>query len=656
MVMAFLGVGFYAGLVATSPDMLDSLDKYVDTSNLYDVSIVSTLGLTDEDVDKVKEIEGIENVYAVQSKDSIAKIDDKESACKVIEYNENVNVPAIIAGRNIENENECLLDKAIVRTGHGLEQYIGKKILLENDDKNSDDNDVFSVKEFEIVGIVESPMYISGERENTSIGNGSISYYIMVKDNVINMDYYTGIYATVNGAKDTVTNSQEYLDDIVSGMAIPQIFSQATELGLQYSSYGDIRVTINDNLVISSITLPNVKLKEQSKSDPMKYDYIETNFVMHYYYKKLNNEWKLYYLYGEDTDDVGEYFNEIETTESKTMAIAPSYQSQLSKIYSFEKLDKMTEEKLNNIYNSNVNNVVFLNGYYNNSVIASANGFFINNGLIVTTWNFLEKALINGQYITIKGNNISYEVEGIVTANPDTDVAVIKVKNSNNSSIKLGDYKATNVEDPAIIISSKSGTGVMVQTGIVISNEDYIQTSIPLSTVDEGSPLFNQRGDVIGINTSKSTNTSISIAMNSEVLKEIQNKFKSLSFDKIETISFNELKEKYYYVKYNSENIKNSIPKGKWKTYSKIGNIEDTIKLELVKASYKDGIVSLRYKNSISQYINSMQLATDFKSKLISDGYEQVVNSSSKSIYKNKKYQVIIMDEFDYLIVVMVKL
>lgn len=452
------------------------------------------------------------------------------------------------------------------------------------------------------------------------------------------------------------TNSQEYLDDIVSGMAIPQIFSQATELGLQYSSYGDIRVTINDNLVISSITLPNVKLKEQSKSNPMKYDYIETNFVMHYYYKKLNNEWKLYYLYGEDTDDVGEYFNEIETTESKTMAIAPSYQSQLSKIYSFEKLDKMTEEKLNNIYNSNVNNVVFLNGYYNNSVIASANGFFINNGLIVTTWNFLEKALINGQYITIKGNNISYEVEGIVTANPDTDVAVIKVKNSNNSSIKLGDYKATNVEDPAIIISSKSGTGVMVQTGIVISNEDYIQTSIPLSTVDEGSPLFNQRGDVIGINTSKSTNTSISIAMNSEVLKEIQNKFKSLSFDKIETISFNELKEKYYYVKYNSENIKNSIPKGKWKTYSKIGNIEDTIKLELVKASYKDGIVSLRYKNSISQYINSMQLATDFKSKLISDGYEQVVNSSSKSIYKNKKYQVIIMDEFDYLIVVMVKL
>ena len=74
MVMAFLGVGFYAGLVATSPDMLDSLDKYVDTSNLYDVSIVSTLGLTDEDVDKVKEIEGIEMYMLYKAKIQLQKL------------------------------------------------------------------------------------------------------------------------------------------------------------------------------------------------------------------------------------------------------------------------------------------------------------------------------------------------------------------------------------------------------------------------------------------------------------------------------------------------------------------------------------------------------------------------------------------------------
>lgn len=451
-------------------------------------------------------------------------------------------------------------------------------------------------------------------------------------------------------------NSQEYFDDAVSGMAIPQIFNQATELGILYSSYGDIRVTINDDVIISSITLPNVKSKVQSKTDPMKYDYVVTNYVMHYYYKKLNEQWKLYYLYGEDTDDINEYFKEIETTESKTMAIAPSYQSQLSTIYSFDKLEKMSQDELNSIYNSNVNNVVFLNSYYNNSVVASANGFFINNGLVVTTWNFLEKALINAQYITVKGNNTVFEVEGIVTANPETDVAVIKVKNVNDTFVKLGNYKSANIEDPAIVISSKLGTGVMVQTGIVISNKDYLQTSIPLSNTDEGSPLFNQNGEVIGINTSKSTSASISIAVNSGVLEEIQNKFNSISEDKLETITFEKLKEKYYYVKFNKENIKNSIPKRKWKIFSKIGKVEEKIKLELIKASYKDGIVSLRYKNGISKYISGMQLAADFRDQLVKDGYEEILSTTSKAVYKNKKYQVIIMDEFDYLIVVMVKL
>ena len=215
LVMAFLGVGFFAGLVATSPDMLDSLDKYADSSNLYDINIISTLGLTDDDITALQALDGVENAYGIQTKDSISKIDDKESICKVIEYNENVNTPVIVAGRNIENENECLIDPAVVRTGKGVEEYIGKKIILENDDLDSNDNSIFTQKEFEIVGIAETPVYISDERGNTSIGNGTVSFYIFTKD-VINMDYYTGVYVTAKGAKETVTNSDEYLSIINS--------------------------------------------------------------------------------------------------------------------------------------------------------------------------------------------------------------------------------------------------------------------------------------------------------------------------------------------------------------------------------------------------------------------------------------------------------
>ena len=215
LVMAFLGVGFFAGLVATSPDMLDSLDKYADSSNLYDINIMSTLGLTDDDITALQALDRVENAYGIQTKDSISKIDDKESICKVIEYNENVNTPVIVAGRNIENENECLIDPAVVRTGEGAERYIGKKIVLENNDLDSDDKPIFTKKEFEIVGIAETPIYISSERGNTNIGNGTVSFYIFTKD-VINMDYYTGVYVTTKDAKETVTNSDEYLSIINS--------------------------------------------------------------------------------------------------------------------------------------------------------------------------------------------------------------------------------------------------------------------------------------------------------------------------------------------------------------------------------------------------------------------------------------------------------
>ena len=245
LVMAFLGVGFFSGLVATSPDMLDSLDKYADSSNLYDINIMSTLGLTDDDITALQALDRVENAYGIQTKDSISKIDDKESICKVIEYNEKVNTPVIVAGRNIENENECLIDPAVVRTGEGAERYIGKKIVLENNDLDSDDKPIFTKKEFEIVGIAETPVYISNERGNTSIGNGTVSFYIFTKD-VINMDYYTSVYVTAKGAKETVTNSDEYLSIINSVTSEIEVIKGARENARYQSLVDEATAKVND--------------------------------------------------------------------------------------------------------------------------------------------------------------------------------------------------------------------------------------------------------------------------------------------------------------------------------------------------------------------------------------------------------------------------
>lgn len=210
LVMAFLGVGFYSGLVASSPDILDSLDHYVKDNKMYDVKVISTMGLDDNDIDAIKETGEFDSVYGIKSKDTLVKMNDKESVCKVIEYNENINKVTIIEGRMPEKDDECLLDKGYAFR-EDASSYLGQTISLENDDKDEEGNLIFKQKEFKVVGIVESPLYISSERGTSSIGSGTVSFYIYTRPNIINIDYYTEICTSVKNANLSITNSDEYL-------------------------------------------------------------------------------------------------------------------------------------------------------------------------------------------------------------------------------------------------------------------------------------------------------------------------------------------------------------------------------------------------------------------------------------------------------------
>lgn len=508
----------------------------------------------------------------------------------------------------------------------------------------------------EITALSKKVTYLllgQGDMTNES----SLEYYER-RNKYLELKYAPEIPKDPNSYSGYDETSQEYKDSILSDFAIPQMFSQLDELNITYNSIGAIRVGVVDDYVISMVSLPDATLKQENSEEPMKYDTVKTNLIMYYYFKKLNDEYKLYYLFGEGTDDLSQYFGSIEDNENtKNLVIAKNNDTKLREIYDFSKADSLDENKLNQIYSSNSKNILILSAYYNTSLVASANGVLISDGLVVTTWNFLEKALINSQFFAIKDNEgNSYQIDGIVTANPETDLVVIKLKDKVTATTTLGNIDNVNINDAVMTISSKSGVGLSLQTGIVTSKDGYIQSAIPLTETDEGSPLYNDAGQLIGINTAKAVNTSVSLAIDVNALEEIKNKIGSKEFDSIKTVSFNELKEKYYYTNYNEEKIVNSISDTKWQTFKKIGDIENNIKLELVKASYDNNVVSLRYKNGISKYINSMQLASSFKEELINTGYRETLNSSTKCIYVSNDYKVMIMDEFDYLIIVMVKL
>ena len=84
LLMALLGVGFFAGLRATSPDMVNTIDTYFKEQNVYDIEVVSTLGLTDEDITALENIENVENVYGTYSKDGLVKLENKENVVKIL--------------------------------------------------------------------------------------------------------------------------------------------------------------------------------------------------------------------------------------------------------------------------------------------------------------------------------------------------------------------------------------------------------------------------------------------------------------------------------------------------------------------------------------------------------------------------------------------
>ena len=171
------------------------------------------------------------------------------------------------------------------------------------DNNRKDDNYVLKQN---ITELTKKTTYLLFGEAN-SRNETSENYYKRHKD-YMNLRYNPEVPKDNSTHLGLDVNSQEYKDDILSGFSVPGMFLKINELGIKYSSYGKIRVSIiNDELVISTNTLTDVTMKKQSDEDPMKYNLIKTDLTMYYYFKKLNNEYKLLYLYGETKDNIEEH-------------------------------------------------------------------------------------------------------------------------------------------------------------------------------------------------------------------------------------------------------------------------------------------------------------------------------------------------------------
>ena len=206
LIIIFLGVAFYSGIKSTEPDMNKAINKFYSDYNLMDSKVVSTLGLTDKDLDILKNDDNILDFYGTYTID--VNLTNTNNIVKFMEYDSesNINNFVVLDGRLPENTGEIALDERAFRLNESLK--IGDEYIIESDE---DTMTSFKEAKYKIVGMVSSPMYVEKDsRGVTSIGKGTIDYFAVLNSKDIAIDKYTEIYLRFKNVQGLDAYGDEY--------------------------------------------------------------------------------------------------------------------------------------------------------------------------------------------------------------------------------------------------------------------------------------------------------------------------------------------------------------------------------------------------------------------------------------------------------------
>lgn len=183
LVIVLLGVGFFAGIRAVAPDMKNTLDDYYEKTNMYDIYIASNYGIREDIIDKLQkkyDIEAVYNFDAITTK-------KEDYATKIISYDKNnqINTPKLVKGKMPE-----AIDEVVIDNNYRNEIKIGDKLTI--------DSELIKNNTVTVTGYVESPLYISAERDSTNLLSGTIDYYLYMNDDNIISPVKTAAYIKLN--------------------------------------------------------------------------------------------------------------------------------------------------------------------------------------------------------------------------------------------------------------------------------------------------------------------------------------------------------------------------------------------------------------------------------------------------------------------------
>ena len=201
-----LGVAFYSGIRASEPSMRITADQYFDDSELMDLKVMGTMGLTKADIKAIGKVSGIEAVEGGYSKDVLCPVGDNEKVVHMLSKEKNFNQVSVVEGRLPEKAGECLVDEDFLSY---TDLKVGDTVTFHSGDGEAL-TDSLVTDTYKIVGIGNSPLYISFGRGSSTIGTGEISGFVVMDKASFDMDVYTEAYVKVSGAEEKTAFTDEY--------------------------------------------------------------------------------------------------------------------------------------------------------------------------------------------------------------------------------------------------------------------------------------------------------------------------------------------------------------------------------------------------------------------------------------------------------------
>ena len=500
---------------------------------------------------------------------------------------------------NISNKSENLIE----------EHFNSYKIETEGFEKNTDYNE-------DVIEITNTLVDIALEESTAQEKNQKFTKYMYI-------------------------DSSNGFSSLSSKMFIETFVKEIDGKKIEIDYIKNIRTVEFEEGVISFVYLPNTNV-----------DGVLQDMVLAFWLKQDSSGYKLHFPWMNLGEDLEKYFNEVTNNEDSGNNIGGTFKS-IS--LASNKVD-VDNTKLNYIYENTKNSVVQVSGIGVNGVNVYGSGFFLRKGIVVTSWSLFSQILNYSQNMYVNDSHgESYRISGIVSANVDYDVVVLKLDTEIGLGVKFGDSNDLKLDDKLFMVNSKNNSNFIINYGTFVSEKNgKLENLFLLNSADVGAALFDEKCNVIGFNTNEALYSELSYANSSNYLIKLQEMLINQEFDNIVSKSFESFKESYYIDVAEEKKVIN-VDSKEWSKFKSIGDLENSIPLPLIKSNYENKILSLRYKNDIKDSIGTMYLVSNYVDNLEKEGFKIVLDKTNKIILKNKDYKIVLKTNLDYLIVLIME-